>query len=232
METAFAQQPIILASGSPRRQESFRLLGLPFICFPANVDETPPPDMSPRHVAEHLAVRKVMAVADKLGMRNKELETEDCISLVDQVTAHGLQTTAQFLSPHSSFLIFGADTIVVLENEIFGKPLNRSEAGKMLNRLAGCRHEVITAMALHNRETGKTDSRSASCEVFFGPLAEAEIEWYLNTGEWEGAAGAYRLQERGACLISSINGSPGAVVGLPLRDFFVMLKDNGYQCGA
>ena len=193
-------EPIILASDSPRRQDFFRLLGLPFTCIPARIDETPRQGLSPLQVAEDLALRKVLTVAE---------------SPLPEIP-----------------WIFGADTIVVLGNEIFNKPADRDEAQWMLNRLAGKRHEVITAMALYNRAEKKADRRSVSCAVDFAPLSAADITWYLDTGEWEGAAGAYRLQEAGACLITSINGSPSAVAGLPLRDFYVMLKDNGYRFGA
>jgi septum formation protein len=124
--------------------------------------------------------------------------------------------------------IFAADTMVVLENEIFGKPTGRDDARRMLERLAGRRHEVITAMALYNGRQKTTDSRSKTSEVAFAPLTGAEIEWYLDSGEWEGAAGAYRLQGLGACLIEAVNGSPSGVAGLPLYDFYAMLRDNGY----
>jgi septum formation protein len=85
---------------------------------------------------------------------------------------------------------------------------------------------------MHNAAKSTTDCRSVSCEVEFAPLAEAEIEWYLDAGDWQGAAGAYRLQGMGGCLIKSMSGSPSAVAGLPLRDFYVMLRDNGYRFGA
>ncbi|MCL1930391.1 MAG: Maf family protein, partial [Treponema sp.] len=124
--------------------------------------------------------------------------------------------------------VFAADTIVVLKNEIFGKPAGRDDARRMLERLAGQRHEVITAMALYNGRQKTTDSRSKTSEVAFAPLSGAEIDWYLDTGEWEGAAGAYRLQGLGACLIEAVNGSPSGVAGLPLRDFYAMLRDSGY----
>ena len=194
-------EPIILASGSPRRQDFFRLLGLPFTCIPAEIDETPPAGLSPQKAAEYVALQKTITVANMEYANNFPW-------------------------------VFGADTIVVLENEIFGKPENRDAAKKMLGCLSGKRHEVITAMALYNGQLKKTDCRSVSCEVAFAPLSAKEIEWYLDTGEWEGAAGAYRLQELGGCLINSIKGSPSAVAGLPLREFYVMLKDNGYQYGA
>jgi len=190
---------ITLASASPRRQDFFRLLGLPFDCEPADVDETPEPGLTPRQVAEDLALKKALAVAGR-AVANR--------------------------------WIFGADTVVALDGEIRGKPGDRDEARRTLELLSGRWHEVTTAIALHDRLSGKTDRRSATCEVEFAQLSPDEIEWYLDTGEWQGAAGAYRLQERGACLIKSIKGSPSAVAGLPLREFYVVLRENGYRFGA
>jgi septum formation protein len=196
-------EPLILASESPRRQDFFRLMRLPFICIPAQVDETPTAGLNPQQAAEELALRKTMAVA----------ATENA---------------------SATRWIFGADTMVVLDDEIFGKPADRQAAKTMLERLAGQRHEVITAMALYDRQLQKANCRSAVSAVSFAPLTGAEIEWYLDTGEWEGVAGAYRLQGLGACLIDSVNGSPSAVAGLSLRDVYAMLRDNGYPwplCG-
>ena len=102
----------------------------------------------------------------------------------------------------------------------------------MLERLSGRRHEAVTAMALLDGKTGAADCRSSACGVEFAGLSPGEIEWYLDTGEWRGAAGGYRIQERGGCLVKSVNGHPGAVAGLPLREFCVMLRANGYPFGA
>jgi len=68
--------------------------------------------------------------------------------------------------------------------------------------------------------------------VSFAPLSTAEIGWYLDSGEWRGAAGGYRIQEKGACLVESVKGQPSTVAGLPLRAFYVMLRENGYRFGA
>ncbi|MCL2879640.1 MAG: Maf family protein, partial [Treponema sp.] len=73
---------------------------------------------------------------------------------------------------------------------------------------------------------------SVSCAVNFTKLSNEEIEWYLDTGEWQEVAGAYRIQGLAGLFIKSISGSPSAVVGLPLHDFYVMLRDNGYPYGA
>ena len=200
---------IILASGSPRRRDFFRLLGLPFTCVPSLITETQTPSLSPAQVAEDLARRKTSAVVEKINSA----------------------TRGQPDTPGARW-VFGADTIVVLDGEIIGKARDRADAACMLKRLAGRKHEVITAIALYSGGTKKTDCRSVSCEVEFAPLSPAEIEWYLDTGEWEGAAGSYQLQGKGGCLVKSVHGSPSNVAGLPLREFYAILRDNGYSYGA
>lgn len=194
-------EPIVLASGSLRRQEYFRLLGLPFNTLPAKIDETLRAGMDPRQTAGDFAVRKTRKVIELMKNRRP-------------------------------LWVCGADTVISLDGEIFGKPVDREHAGTMLRRLAGREHEVITAVALYNGREDRADCRTTACGVSFATLSEAEIEWYLDTGEWQGVAGAYRIQGQGSCFITSITGSPSAVAGLPLRDFYVMLRENGYSYGA
>ena len=194
-------ESIMLASGSPRRQEYFRLLGLPFNSMPARIEESPEEGRSPRETAEDFAVRKTQRVIELLKNRLPRW-------------------------------ICGADTVISLDGAVLGKPSGREHAKEMLRRLAGREHEVITAVALYNGRREHMDCRSAVSAVSFAPLSEAEIEWYLDTGEWQGVAGAYRIQGLAGCFITSSTGCPGAVAGLPLRDFYVMLRENGYPFGA
>jgi len=198
--------------------------------MPASIDETPKQGISPGQKAEDIALRKVMTVAGKLS--DPSSNSSFLIS-----NSSFLISNSSFLISNSSFthkpqFIFAADTIVVLEGKIYGKAADRAEAEKMLKKLAGKKHEVITAMVLYDRKNNKTDCRSVSCEVEFAPMTADEIEWYLDTNEWSGAAGSYRLQEKGGCFIKSIKGSPSAVAGLSLKDFYDMLRDNGYHLGA
>ena len=195
-------EPIILASHSPRRQEYLRLLGLPFTCMPSSADESYCPGMAPKAVAEELALRKVRKVLEEL------------------------KNDPSSLSEFS--WVCGADTIIALDGRIYGKPANREEAGKMLLAFQGRSHEVITAVALYNGRLKKIDCRSVLSKVTFAPMTPGEIEWYLDTNEWEGAAGAYKIQGKISCFITSINGSYSSIVGLPLHEFYVMLRDNGY----
>jgi septum formation protein len=192
-------EPIVLASGSPRRQEYFRLLTLPFTVLPVKVDETlDDASMEDRAVVEGLAVRKV----------KKALE---------------------LLKGKDAPWVFAADTLVSLDGKIYGKPRNREEAGETLSFLSGREHRVITAMALHKGGEETACCRSVASTVHFAPLSGEEIRWYLESGEWRDAAGSYRIQGLGACFVSSIQGSYSAVVGLPIREFYVMLRDNGYH---
>ena len=125
-------------------------------------------------------------------------------------------------------LIFGADTIVVLNGKIYGKPSDREHAGQMLTELQGKTHEVITGIALYNGRHGSIESCSVCSTVSFAPMSEEEIEWYLNSGEWDGAAGSYQIQGLASCFITGINGSFSSIVGLPVREFYKMLKKTGY----
>jgi septum formation protein len=127
--------------------------------------------------------------------------------------------------------ICGADTLISLGGDIFGKPKDREDAARMLSRLQGREHEVITAVALYNGREKSIDCRSVVSTVSFARLSENEIEWYLNTGEWQGAAGAYKIQGLASCFVALVHGSPSSVVGLPMRDFYVMLRENGYPYG-
>ena len=194
-------EPIILASGSLRRQEYFKIMGLPFSILPAEIDEDEITQTNPLKLTAELAKRKVEKVVEIMKNRLPRW-------------------------------ICGADTVIAIDEKVFGKPKDREEASQMLKALSDRQHKVITSIALYNGTDGKIDCRSSSCTVSFAPLTGEEIEWYLDTNEWQGVAGAYRIQERGGCFITRINGSPSTVAGLPLREFYVMLRDNGYPYGS
>jgi septum formation protein len=90
---------------------------------------------------------------------------------------------------------------------------------------------VVTATALYTGREKTIDCRSVTSAVTFASLAAEEIDWYLNTGEWQGVAGAYQVQGLAACFIERVEGSYSSIVGLPLRAFYVMLRENGYPYG-
>jgi len=194
-------EPIILASGSSRRQDFFKLLGLPFNVMPAVIDEDLSANKDPEKLTCEIACKKIEKIIH--DMRN---------SLPKWVCA--------------------ADTVISSEDKIFGKPKDRDEAALTLKELSGKQHRAVTSIALYRGSDKKTIYKSASCSVSFAKLSKNEIEWYLDTNEWQDVAGAYRIQGLASCFITKIEGCPSTVVGLPLREFYVMLRDNGYPYGA
>jgi septum formation protein len=111
-------------------------------------------------------------------------------------------------------LVLGADTAVVLEGRVHGKPRHEREAEAFLRALSGRAHEVHSGIALI--EHGREQTASAATEVHFRDLDEATLRWYLDSREWEGRAGGYAIQGRGAALIERIDGDYLNVVGLPV----------------
>ena len=124
-------------------------------------------------------------------------------------------------------IVLGADTIVVCEDEIFGKPRDEADAFRMLERLNGREHIVITGVALIDAASEKAVTGHETTMVRFASLTENEITAYIKTGEPFGKAGAYAAQGRGAMLVENINGCYSNVVGLPLRKLAKMLGEFG-----
>jgi len=120
--------------------------------------------------------------------------------------------------------ILGADTIVVLDRKILGKPKNLKEAAAFLTALSGRTHRVITSFCLLNRHQNLQLDKSVVTSVSFKPLTPHEIEWYVAGREPLDKAGAYGIQEKGAFLIKRINGSYTNVVGLPLAEVVEALE--------
>lgn len=124
--------------------------------------------------------------------------------------------------------IIAADTLVVFQGKPIGKPKDLAEARAFLEALSGKVHTVISGVAFLDRTTGRLYSTSDVSEVHFKTLTGKEIEGYLETGEWQGAAGAYRIQHKGAALVEKIGGSFSNVIGLPLSKLFNIMKKAGY----
>ena len=171
---------LILASGSPRRQELLKLTGEEFIVHPVNADETLPAGMPLEMAAAFLADKKAAAAA--------ALFPDD--------------------------LVIGCDTVVLFGDEIMGKPKDEEDAFRMLRRLSGETHTVMTGVSLY---CGKqTTVFTSETQVTFYVLSDEEIRAYLATGEPFDKAGAYGIQGQGALLVRRIEGDYFNVVGLPV----------------
>jgi septum formation protein len=133
-------------------------------------------------------------------------------------------------------LVLGADTIVVLDNHILGKPEHSAAAHQMLHRLSGRQHTVMTGLALLHQRQQFLRIDTVSTLVRFRPLLQADIERYVATGEPFDKAGAYAIQDGAAAFVVSLEGCYTNVVGLPLRRTAALLRSAGlcvpYDTGA
>jgi len=126
-----------------------------------------------------------------------------------------------------SGLVLGADTIVVCDDEVFGKPVDEDDARRMLNRLNAREHLVITGIALLDAAKGSAMVGHEVTKVRFAKLTQPEIEGYISSGEPFDKAGSYAVQGKGALLVDGIDGCYTNVVGLPLRKLFSFLREYG-----
>jgi len=124
---------------------------------------------------------------------------------------------------HPSDTVLAADTSVVLEGRILGKPRTAEEAVEMLRALSGRTHQVMTAVAVAG-----AGARCVIASVTFAAASEAALRWYVSTGEPMDKAGGYAVQGIGGFLVERIDGSYSAVVGLPLVETLALLRDAGY----
>jgi septum formation protein len=187
---------IILASASPRRQELLRQAGIGFEVQAANIEETRRSDESPAEYVQRVAAGKARHVA---GLRAE-----------------------RGLPPQP---VLGADTEVVVDDEVLGKPRDRDHAAQLLRRLSGRTHTVLSALCLV-LPTSEYRALSES-RVRFAALHELEIENYVASGEADDKAGGYAVQGRAAAFIERIEGSYSGIMGLPLFELTQLLKQAG-----
>lgn len=128
---------------------------------------------------------------------------------------------------HPDSIIIAADTIGVIDGQIIGKPESAADAGRMLRRLSGKTHTVITGFTLLDTSNGRAVTRTVKTDVTFRRLTKTEIDAYVATGEGMDKAGAYAVQGRGALLVKEIRGDYYNVVGLPLSALTQELKKFG-----
>ena len=125
--------------------------------------------------------------------------------------------------------VLAADTLVLCDDQVLGKPTSPDDAARMLRTLAGRSHEVVTGVCLAHGGTARSGVETTV--VTFAPLAEAEIAWYVGTGEPLDKAGAYHVDGRGALFVSSVSGSPSNVAGLPVRLMLRLAQEAGIRLG-
>ena len=128
----------------------------------------------------------------------------------------------------SAGLIIGADTVVVLNGQVMGKPENETDAQKMLRQLSGKWHAVLTGVALYDVQTRHEVADYEKTLVKFAQMTDAEIEWYVRTGEPMDKAGAYGIQGLGGLFVDEVAGNYYNVVGLPIPLVYRLARRLGY----
>lgn len=133
----------------------------------------------------------------------------------------------QVARAHPDRWVIGADTVVCIDGQVLGKPQGAAHARRMLQMLQGRLHTVVTGLCVVHVHRALQSRCAVSTVVEMQALSAREIDWYISTGEPLDKAGAYAIQGKGAVLIRSIQGSYTNVVGLPLTELILMLRDLG-----
>ena len=194
-------QRIYLASRSPRRRELLKQIGVPFELLlvredlrrGADVDETPLADESPGVYVLRIATTKAQMAVRQIALRALPQKP-----------------------------VLAADTTVVFDGQIMGKPADGEDAARMLRTLSGREHQVLTAVAVALRERVETQISVSS--VWFRELTEPEIRRYCANGEPLDKAGAYGIQGRAGAFVTRISGSYSGIMGLPLAETVELLQ--------
>ena len=191
---------IYLASKSPRRSELLQQIGVKHQILDIDVEENINSSNSPQDNVRALSVLKCQEGVRKIISESK-----------------------------SFFPVLAADTIVVLGDEIFGKPREESDAINMLLKLSGKTHLVMTAVTIGimTEEEAKLHTISVKSRVEFAKLTESDCKEYCDTGEPFDKAGGYGIQGFGSAFIRKINGSYSNIVGLPIHEVVQLLKELG-----
>lgn len=193
---------LILASASPRRRELLEQIGATFQVMPAKGEEVITKEQPEQAVME-LSRQKAEEIAEKIA---DGIADEDV-------------------------LVLGADTVVVYEGKILGKPKDESDARAMLSMLNGRTHSVFTGVTVIVMKNGNSQIHSfyEETEVSMYPMTDAQISYYIQTGEPMDKAGAYGIQGKGAVFIEKIHGDYNNVVGLPVAKIFYKMLESGIE---
>ena len=197
---------IILASDSPRRRELLTQIGIEFEIMVSDKEERITAE-DPAEICMHLAMQKALDVRDKLRAQRFESGDDRPVRSEEIKLGGGIPT-------EDEYTVIGADTIVVLERQILGKPKSREHAAQMLRSLSGREHQVYTGVCVVRGDTTATFAEKT--DVYVAPLSEADIRAYIATGDPMDKAGAYGIQGIFAKHIEKIDGDYFNVVGLPI----------------
>lgn len=174
---------------------------------------------SPRRkeICELLGLEFKIIPAEKEDSLNTSVAPCEAVRLV------ALSKAKAVFNENKNDTVIGSDTAVYCDNEFLGKPENRDDAKRMLKKLSGKTHQVLTGVAIVSKE--KQESFCEKAYVRFADLSDEEIEWYVSSGETDDKAGAYAIQGLGARFVKKIDGDFYTVMGLPCQRLYETLKN-------
>lgn len=189
---------LILASASPRRADLLRAAGFAFETVAVDIDEGVRSGEAPEEYVRRLAMAKSARAVDLVGVLHSRMS-----------------------------VTLSADTAVIVDHTILGKPGNDDEVQRMLELLSGRPHQVLTGISLRSGsvELGAVESTT----VWFAPLSQQDVDWYVGSGEGRDKAGGYAIQGLASRFIPRIDGSYSNVVGLPVERVATLLTEIRYQ---
>ena len=196
---------LVLASASPRRAELLRAAGFSFEVLAVDLDERAHDGEAPPAYVARLA-------RDKAGAAMQRFEERA------QRSCHGPERAAL-----DELVVLGADTAVVVDGVILGKPRDDRHAASMLNVLSGRRHEVLTGVCLRSA-TGEW-GRVETTGVYMSVLTPDDVAWYVASGEGRDKAGGYAVQGLASRFVTAVEGSYSNVVGLPIATVAALLRE-------
>ena len=212
---------LVLASRSPRRAELLRAAGFTFDTVVTSVDERTRAGESPALYVRRLAAEKSAAGHAAYAM----FAFPSAALRASRRTFDGPAKAGHYVPDDvpDDVVILGADTTVVVDGAILGKPRDAADAARMLRQLSGRRHEVMTGLSLRRGafEVGRVETSA----VFFSLLSDDDVTWYVASGEGRDKAGAYAIQGLASRFITRIEGSYTNVVGLPVACLVELLTE-------
>jgi septum formation protein len=192
---------LILASASPRRAELLRIAGYAFGTVVVEIDERVYPGEAPQDYVRRLAMEKSARAVDQVGV-----------------------------AVSRSSMTLAADTAVIVDSAVLGKPLQDDEVRRMLELLSGREHRVLTGISVRSGSLERGGVESTT--VWFAPLSKADIDWYIASGEGRDKAGGYAIQGLASRFVPRIDGSYSNVVGLPIHRVSQLITEIGYALEA
>lgn len=192
---------VILGSASPRRSAFLDQMGLDFEIRVADIDETPLPNESPTVLVMRLAEGKAQAVAEAFTANGTSLE--------------------------GPCLIIAADTVVAIGDQVLGKPIDETDARRMLKQLRTGPHQVHSAICVRSTGDGRQETRLNTSTVIMRAYSDDDIEAYIAGGDPMDKAGAYAIQHPGFAPVAELDGCFTGVMGLPLGDLTDLLAEFG-----